>query len=155
MSAQPTENATLSAAATSSRRELDGARLPLAGLAGAGLAAAGNLAVFGVARAAGVSLMGQFDPKAPPAALPIAMVVIASVVPALVATAALAVMNRLMRKPARVFAAIAAVFGLLSMGGPATLQGADGATKATLALMHVVAAAAIATALLRGARPKI
>lgn len=146
--------ATISESRTSTSRERQGSRLPLAGLAGAALAAAGNLAVFGVARAAGVSLVGQFDPKAPAATLPVAMVVIASFVPALVGTGVLAIMNRFLEKPSRAFAVLAGVVGVFSMGGPATLQGADGATKATLAVMHVVAAAAIAWALLRGGRPK-
>lgn len=153
MNTRSLENRPMSASATSSPRELDGSRLPLAGLIGAGIAAVGNLAVFAAARAAGVNLIAQFDPKAPAATLPVAMVVISSFVPAILATGVLAIMNRFMSKPSRAFAVLAAVFGLLSMGGPATLQGADGATKATLALMHVIAAVAIAGALLRRGRP--
>lgn len=81
------------------------------------------------------------------------MVAIASVVPAVVGTGILAGMNAAMARPGRLFAGIAVVVSLLSMGGPATLVGADGGTKVVLALMHVVAAAAIVGALLmRGKR---
>lgn len=138
--------------ATTPMRELDGSRILRAGLTGAAVAAAGNLVVFALAHAAGASLVAQFDPKAPATALPVAMVIIASVVPAVAATGVLALMNRLLRRPSRAFAMIAIAFGLFSMGGPATLAGADAATKATLGAMHVVAALAIAVALLRGAR---
>lgn len=129
-------------------REFAGSRLLVAGLSGGAIAALTNLVVYFAAKAAGVAMVGQFDSSAPASTLPVGMVILASVVPALVATGLLAAMNRFMARPSRVFAGLASVGALLSMGGPLTLEGADGTTKAALALMHVIAAVAISGALL-------
>lgn len=135
-------------------REFVASRLITAGLTGGAVAAVLNVGVFLIAKVVGVTMVGQFDPAAPAATLPMGMVVVASVVPALVATGVLAIMNRLLARPGRVFAGLAAVGAVLSMGGPATLAGADTATRAALALMHLIAAGAIVGALLKmGRRP--
>lgn len=48
-----------------------------------------------------------------------------------------------------VFLIVSGVFALLSMMGPINLGGADGATKAVLIAMHLVAAAPITAMVLR------
>ncbi len=137
---------------TNPTREFDTPALLTAGLLGAAAAALNVLLFFG-AEAAGVNMVGQCDPSTPASPLSVAMVAIESLVPAVVGTGILAGMNAFMARPGRVFAGIAVVVGLLSMGGPATLAGADGGTKVVLALMHVLAAGANSGALLtRGKR---
>ncbi len=130
-------------------REFTVARLVSAGLIGGAIAATLNLLLYFGAKAAGVNMVAQYDPSAGTSTLPAAMVVVATIVPALVAIGLLAAMNRFLLKPSRAFTVLAGLGAVLSMGGPATLAGADGATKAVLAVMHLIAAGAIAGALLK------
>ena len=61
-------------------------------------------------------------------------------------------LRRLTEKADSAFVAIALVFGLLSMGGPAMLEGASLSTKVILGLMHVVAGVAIPLGIFRATR---
>ncbi len=133
-------------------REFVAARVAMAGLAGALIASIANLGLYFVSLAAGVSMVGQYDPSAAATALPPAMVVVACVVPAIAATTLLVVLNAVTQHAGRNFAVLSVVGALLSMGGPATLPEADTATRVVLAAMHLIAAAAISLALLRGGR---
>jgi hypothetical protein len=74
--------------------------------------------------------------------LPVEMVVLTSVAAAIAGTAVAAVLGRFAPGHARLFPIVGLGFLLLSLAGPVTLEGTDAATKATLMLMHVVAAAA-------------
>ena len=120
-----------------------------ASLLGGAIAAVLNLALALGLPAAGFALVGQFDPKQDPIALPAAFVVMASLVPAIVAGLAYYGLSRLTDKAPRVFTIIATVLLLVSMGGPLTLVGADTTTKAVLAVMHIIAAVAIVRPLVR------
>jgi hypothetical protein len=120
--------------------------------AGAAAGAAANVALYFAFSLAGVSLVALFAPGAPPVALGLGPVVMASLVPALPAALAALAVGRLAKSPARVYAIVAAVFALLSMGGPANLGGAGAGLKALLALMHVAAALGIAGGILRATK---
>lgn len=119
----------------------------------AGLVAAGlNLVVFGIARALGASFVGQFQPDAPATLLPIPFVVMASVVPALVAAGFYLLLRAFFTAASPIFIGLATIFTLVSFAGPFGIAGASLATKLALNVMHLVAAAAITTAIARAAR---
>ena len=138
----PTAGLALSAEKVALRKLLWAA--PLAGLA----SAAGNLAVFGVARA-GLDLplvmpaIGPFLPSAPLTALQVA---VTSFAPALVAAALLAVLSKLSARPVLVFQIMAGLFLVASLIGPLR-QPVDLATKLTLLSMHLVAGLVITAVL--------
>lgn len=120
--------------------------------AGAAAGAAVNVALFFIASVAGVSLLARFKPDEAPQPLLLVAVVLASLVPAIPAALAALVVGRVAREPARIFAIAAAVFALLSMGGPANLADASAGLKVVLAAMHVVSGAAITLGILRSAK---
>ncbi len=119
---------------------------------GAAAGAVANVALYLLAPLAGVSLLARFRPDAPPQSLLFVAVVLASLVPALPAALAALLLGRVTREPARAFAALAAVFGLLSMGGPMNLAEASLGLKVLLAVMHVVSGVGITAGVLRSAR---
>jgi hypothetical protein len=129
-------------------------RLPRAVLIAALLSAVLNAIVFFVIGALGVDLTGPFmGPDAPPAALSVVQVIIASAVPAVFAGLLLWLLGRFAPRPVTIFVAIAAVFALLSLGGPLTLP-VSGGLQIALALMHIVSAAAITWALVSQTRAR-
>jgi hypothetical protein len=138
----------MSSASVSPRSDrIDTGRLPRAVLLAAVLSAALNLLVFYLAGALGVDFTGPFmGPDAPPTPLSPLQVAITSAVPAVAAGMLLWLLNRFAPRPATIFVAVAAVFGLLSLGGPLSLP-IPGGAQAALALMHAVAGVAITTAL--------
>lgn len=142
----------MSPSPTPPAREFIASRLIIAGPLGGAIAAGLNLVLFYAAKAAGVSLTATFQAKAPASALPFWMVVVGSIVPALIATEVLLVMNRFLPRPSRLFARIALVSAALSLNFPAALGGADAQTKITLGLMHLIAAISITVTLLRRGR---
>jgi hypothetical protein len=73
---------------------------------------------------------------------------VASFVPAFIAAALFAVLGRFVRQPVRAFVAIAAVFLLLSLGGPLSLPVTTG-VKLALAAMHLIAGVLITALLVR------
>lgn len=75
-----------------------------------------------------------------------------SFVPAIFAGVLLAVLARFLRRPVRVFVAIAAVVLVLSFVTPFSIEGAPLGMILALEIMHVVAAVAIVGVLLRFAR---
>lgn len=80
------------------------------------------------------------------------MVIGASIVGAAAATAVHAVVTRRSSGGVSLFRTIAVVFLLLSFAGPLSAAG-DGATKAVLILMHVIAWFTVVRFLTRGAGP--
>ncbi len=117
---------------------------PLAGLA----AAAGNLAVFGLARGVFalplvMPAIGGFLPSAPLDALQVGF---ASFAPALAAGALLAALSFFSTRPLRAFQIVAGVFLVASLIGPLR-QPVDLATKLTLLSMHLVAGLVITAVL--------
>lgn len=139
---------------TAKPRELAAGRAFLGALAGGAVGAVGNVVLYYVALAAGVTMVGQFDPNLPPTTLPLFPVIAASLVPAIPAGGVLVALNAFLRKPSTAFVVLSVVLGLLSMGGPASLVGADVGTKVVLGLMHVVSAVAIVALALRMGRAK-
>jgi hypothetical protein len=119
-----------------------------AGLLGGATAAVANLVLYAVARALFAVSFIIPDMAAPgqTMSLPIPMIAIASVGPALLAALLLWLLGRFFVRPLRIFQGISAVLLLLSLAPPMTLE-ADLATRIVLTLMHVVAAAAIVGAL--------
>ena len=63
--------------------------------------------------------------------------------PAIGAAILLAILNRFTSRPMRVFQWIAAIFLLVSFGGPLFLPPLETSTRIVLSIMHVVAAGAI------------
>lgn len=127
------------------------ARLFSQALLGGALAAAANVALFFVARAAGVPMEGEFQPGVM-GPLALGAVVGASVVPAVPGAFAAWLLLRFTRQGARSFAILAVVFALLSLGGPLNVAQATVSTKVVMELMHVFAAAGITGMLLRAMR---
>jgi hypothetical protein len=118
---------------------------PLAGLV-AGLA---NLLLFLLLRAAGLEfLMPLGGPGSALQPLPAFMPVVASFAPALGAAAVYAGLGRFVRQPARAFVIVAAVFLLLSLGGPLSLP-VTTAVKLALSAMHLIAGVIITGLLVR------
>jgi Family of unknown function (DUF6069) len=147
-------NATTADPATSSRpsdRALSTKGIAVGALAGGVAGALANVALFFIGAATGESYVAELQPGVS-SALPVAQVAIASIVPAVPAMLLAMILNRFTSKPGPIFAIVAVVFGLLSMGGPMSLPGASTTMKIVLALMHVVSAATITAGLLRGGR---
>ncbi len=72
------------------------------------------------------------------------MVILTSAVPAIGATILLAILDKFVTRPFRVFQIVAVVFLLLSLGGPFSLPAeVPVSTKVILSVMHGIAAAAI------------
>jgi hypothetical protein len=120
-------------------------------LTGAGLALLANLAVWAVAAIVGIDVM---IPEAPNSDvyvnLSVLPVVLASLVPALVAAAGLLVLRRFIPGRAlRVFQVAVGVLTVLSLGAPLGLDVGTGGRVALVA-MHLVTGAAIVLALSRG-----
>lgn len=121
---------------------------------GAGLGAAGNALLFFLGGAAGMSMIAELAKGQPPMRLAFGQVLVASFVPALFAALFTLLLNRFLARPSKVLVGVAIVFGLLSMGGPATVPGAEGAFRMLLAMMHVVSGVAIVGGILRFARAR-
>jgi hypothetical protein len=111
----------------------------------AGLAATvANVVVYLIASAAGAIPQTVLIPT-PGGPMPITVVpvILNSFVPAIVAGAFLALLNRFTRRPIRIFRIVSVVLLLLSFANPFTIPGAPIVMIVALNLMHVVAAAII------------
>lgn len=133
----------------STNRELSTAGIWKGGAIGAAAGAVVNVLLFAVAGAAGVDLAAEFAKGGPSTPLTFAPVVIASFVPFVFAALFATGLNRFVASPTRPFIAVAVVFALLSMGGPAGLGGASFGLKVLLGAMHVVSGILIAGGILR------
>jgi hypothetical protein len=136
----------------SNERELTTGGIFKGAAIGAATGAVGNSLLFLAGRAAGVSMVAEFAKGQPATALAIGPVVMASFVPAIGAALLTLLLNKLSSRPSKVLLGIAVVFGLLSMGGPATIPGAEAGLRVLLALMHVISGVAITGGILRFAR---
>ena len=116
-------------------------------IAGA-IAAVANLVVYFIAGAANVPLQIAAPGSSELQRLPFVPVVLASLIPALVATALLLVLRRFTPRADTVFQVIAVIFLVVSFSGPLGMP-TDGATKFVLNLMHVVAGVIITLGLTR------
>jgi hypothetical protein len=106
-----------------------------------------------------LALFGLGDPMAGDGgmgfmAIPIPLTFIASLVPGAFAALVYAAAERFTARPTARFLQVSAAFLLISLVGPATMQGATTLTVIFLALMHVVSGTAIMWGVVRGARPE-
>lgn len=124
-------------------REFEWRGVARGALIAAGTAACLNLVVYLVARAAGVTFMGRFNPAGPETVVALRDVVGASIVWLVPASAGLLLLNRFMERPSKTFAIVAATFGLLSVAGPVTFPEATLGTKLSLSVMHLILTAVI------------
>lgn len=115
-----------------------------AGFLGGAISAVVNLALLFGAGAAGVAIAGEFQPGEPVATLGAIPVLLSSIIPAIPgALLALILTKVASKKAALIFAIIAVVFTLLSLGGPVNVKGLSTGGLVVMELMHVVAAAGI------------
>jgi hypothetical protein len=134
---------------TTTERELTTGGIFKGAAIGAAIGAVGNALLYFAGSAGGVSLVAEFAKGQPPAVLAFGQVVVASFVPAIGAALLTLLLNRLLARPSKVFVGIAVVFGLLSLGGPASIPGADAGLRVLLAMMHVVSGVAIVGGIVR------
>lgn len=126
-------------------------RLLASGLIGGALAAAVNTALLLIGKAVGVAFLAPVNgPDAPLTAVQPFNVILLCLMPALVAALLLAGLTRFTRRPRPIFLAISGAFLLLSLIPDWALPMDTTATRALLTLMHLVTAALIVGALLRG-----
>ena len=136
-------------------REFEFGRVTQGALIAAGTAACLNLLVYLVARAAGVTFTGRFNPAAPETVVALTDVLGASIIWVVPASAGLLLLNRFMERPSTVFVRGAVTFGLLSVAGPFTFPEAALGTKLALTTMHLILTAAIVGAIVvRGRTPR-
>ena len=120
-----------------------------AALVAGGITAASNIAAYFIARASNVSLLVAIPPGSPTMqALPLTAVVLASIVPAFVGAAVLAILRRFAPRADLIFQILSAIIVVVSLGGPLR-QPTDDATKFVLNLMHVLAGGIIVYGLTR------
>lgn len=122
------------------------------GLIGTAAAAAGNLAIYAVGRAADVAFVVPSWGGGPAMQVTAVHVALSSILPLFVGTAVAVAASR--RGWTRLIATAGAVVAVFSLAGPLSLE-ADTATKALLASMHVVAGLAFVLALERARRPRV
>lgn len=111
-------------------------------LLGGAIAAVVNVVLLFGAKAAGVTMTGEFQPGTV-GGLVLPAVVISSLVPGLFGALAALLFQKFTRAPARNFAILAVAFGVLSLGGPANVKQISTGTLVVMELMHVVASLGI------------
>ncbi len=120
----------------------------LLGLIGASLAAVGNVTIYVIyLMITGVPLHVALIAGSQPQPLSVVQVILASALPGLVAALAAATLTRWTTEPRRWFLGAGVIVALVSILGPLNQPGAGG-NQLVLALMHVVAAIAIMSAIL-------
>ena len=129
------------------KREFESGRVAQGALIAAGIAACLNVAIYLIARAAGVTFTGRFSPTALETVVALGDVLGASIVWVVPASVGLLGFNRYVARPSRVFVRAASAFGLLSVAGPLTFPQATPGTKLALTAMHLVLTAAIVGAI--------
>ena len=120
-------------------------------LMGGAAAAVVNLILFFAARAAGVAMTGEFQPGTV-SELMIPAVAVASIVPGFIGAGIALAFAKFTKAPARNFGILAAVFTLLSLGGPVGVPQVSTGTVVVMELMHVIAAVGIGGMLVRALR---
>lgn len=139
------------ATATARSAQTGFGRLLIVGLVAGAAAAVVNVIIFFVAGAAGVPFAVSMGPDQPLQDLNAGMFIGASIVPALLGAVFYGLLGRFTRRATTIFLAVAAVFALLSLGGPLTMP-VPLSTRLVLALLHLTTAAIIAYGLTRYAR---
>ncbi len=107
---------------------------------GAALAA---LVVWGVAKALVADLRQPSFGSGDPQHLSAGFVIVAALVGSLLAWAVVALLERLLENPRRVWSIVAPLALLISFGGPLSGHGISGDNRLALALMHVAVAAVV------------
>ncbi len=117
------------------------------------LAAIANAIVYAIARAADTLPSDVLvDTPGGKQSIGLLAVITASALPIILGGILLALLARLARTPRRIFVIITAIVTILSLISPLTIADAPGKMKATLVVMHIVAAVVGPGALLRLSR---
>lgn len=123
-------------------------KLLQAGLIGGVIGAVGSFIVYLIGGAMGIPFQILPPGTTELAPLPVPMIAIANIVPALIAAGVLALLARFVSQPVRPFQIISVVILVLSFASPfAQPAEVTMGTKLALNLMHIVAAGAIVWAL--------
>jgi hypothetical protein len=108
------------------------------------LAAAANAIVYAIARAADTLPSDVLvDTPGGKQAIGLAAVIFATAIPIILGGVVLALLARFTRAPRQIFLVLAAILTLLSLISPLTIPDAPGDMKATLIVMHIVAAVGV------------
>lgn len=125
-------------------------RLWQAGLAAAGIAALGNTLLYFVGRTLGTLPLSVTVPSlGGEGPITLFSIILMSLIPAVLATALLALLVRFTPRPGLIFGGLAAVVFIAMFFGPLTLPNAPISMIVTLEFMHVVTAAVIISLLFR------
>ena len=151
---EPSANDILeSRAASRSQRRISYRRLVGAAAVAAIVAAAADVAVYSIARFGGVSMVMPYQWGQPAAVLPISVILAADLFAAALATVIFGLLVKFTVSGVRAFQIASVPALLLSFAAPLSLAQTDGSTKATLMVMHLVAAAGIVAVLSLLGRP--
>lgn len=115
------------------------------GLVAAGVAATVNVIFFTITKTLGVPyIMPVQGPGSPLEILPVEIVVISSIAPAIGATILYLILGKFLSRPVRIFLIISIIFWVISFIPPLTLPtSVTVSTKASLCAMHVLAGTVI------------
>jgi Family of unknown function (DUF6069) len=119
-------------------------RVGSVGIISATVAAAADALIYTVARALGVSMFMPYEPGHAAAVLPLSTLITEIILGALAGTIVFALLGFIARQ--RWFPIVGIVFLVITLAGPLGLSitgTADGATVATLILMHIIAGGSI------------
>lgn len=117
------------------------------------LGAIANAIVYAIAKAADTLPSDVLvDTPGGKQAIGLAAVIFATAIPIILGGVVLALLARFTRAPRQIFLVLAAILTLLSLISPLTIPDAPGDMKATLIVMHIVAAVVGVAALLRLSR---
>lgn len=120
-------------------------------LLGGAISAVVNLALYFGARAAGVTMTGQFE-GAVVGVLPVTHVIFSSVVPALAATLVMMSLMKFTSAPIRNFTILAVAVCLFSLMGPIGVKQLSFGMLVVMELMHVVASVCIGGLVVRAVK---
>jgi len=138
---------------SSGRDARRGTGLPRATPIAALLGAITNAIVYAIAKAADTLPSDVLvDTPGGKQAIGLAAVIFATAIPIILGGVVLALLARFTRAPRQIFLVLAAILTLLSLISPLTIPDAPGDMKATLIVMHIVAAVVGVGALLRLSR---
>jgi hypothetical protein len=124
-------------------------RLPWAGSVATAAAIVVNLSFFAVTKTLGERYIIPLDESGSHLSpMPAIMIVMATLIPGVVATILFGLLIRFTRRPATIFLSVSVTAIILSFGGPFGLPSATSQSKILLSSMHVIAAGIISGGIL-------
>jgi hypothetical protein len=119
-------------------------RLPWAGSVATAAAIVVNLLFYALTKSLGERYIIPLDESGSQLSpMPALMVVIATLIPGIIATILCGLLIRFTRRPATIFLSVSVTALILSFGGPFDLPSATSQTKILLSSMHIIAAGII------------